>query len=397
MMNKVQLGVFFGSRSCEHEVSIISALQVMNAADKEKYDVVPVYISTKGQWYTGEGLRDIKSFTPFKEDAKDIIPVSLDMTPGSGALLAYEQKKGLFGGLQQRVAGRVDCAVLVMHGMHGEDGTLQGMLELANLPYTSSGVAGCAIGMDKIVMKQFFRGEDLPLVPGQWYSRDAWEKDADAVLAEAEKIGYPIFVKPANLGSSIGVSRATYREELAEAFAVAFSFDRRVLAEKGLTHMIELNCAVLGYGDEVEASVLEMPKSDGFLDFMTKYMQGNKLGEGMASLARIVPAPIDDSLRDKIQNMSKDIFHLLDCKGVIRIDYMFDIDSESLYINEINTIPGSMAYYLWEASGLSFTKLIDKMVGYAWKAHEEKNANNFAFESDILKGVVLGTKSGAKG
>ena len=398
MMPKLQLGVFFGSRSCEHEVSIISAVQMMQNADKEKYDVIPVYISTKGIWYTGEKLKDIASYTPFNENAAGIEQVTLDLTPGSGALVAYRQSKGLFGGMKQEVVARLDCACLVFHGMHGEDGTLQGLLEMANIPYTSPGVASSAIGMDKILMKQFFRGADLPVLPSQWYSAYQWQENAAEVTDAIEKeLGYPVFVKPANLGSSIGVSRADNREKLAEALELAFSYDRRVLVEKGLDKPIELNCAVMGYDGRCRASVLEMPNTGGdFLSFADKYLNGAGSTKGMAALARLVPAPIEDSLRDEIQELSKRIFTLMDCKGVVRIDYMFDSATQKVYITEINTIPGSLAFYLWEAGGMSYREAIDEMVKFAMAAHKDKNRNSYAFESNILKNVKLGGKAGGK-
>ena len=397
-MSKKQLGVIYGSRSCEREVAIISAVQLMNAVDTEKYDVVPVYIDERGNWYTGEALRNIAAYKNFSGTGKGIEKVSLDMTSGSGALLAVRPGKGLFGKTEQVIVARVDVFVIVMHGLNGEDGTLQGMLELANIPYTSTGVAVSAVGMDKIMMKQFFRGGDLPTLPGTWSTRSEYAADAEKVFAEAEKqLGYPVFVKPANLGSSIGVSRANNREELKDALDLAFEYDRRVLIEKGLDKPIELNCSVMGYDDFVEASPIEMPlSSEEFLDFGEKYL-ANGGSKGMASLHRVLPAPIEDSLRDEIQELSRRIFRMMDCKGVVRIDYMFDRKEEKIWITEINTIPGSLAFYLWAEAGLPYGNLIDKMVEFAEKAYEDKNSSNYAFTSDILKSVSLGGSKGTKG
>ena len=397
-MAKTQLGVLFGSRSCEREVAIISAVQLMNHVNAEDYDVIPVYISEQGIWYTGEALRDISTYTPFDPAKKGITQVALDITAGSGALLAMKPGKGLFGHAEQVVVARLEVCVVVMHGLNGEDGTLQGMLELANLPYTSTGVAGSAIGMDKIMMKQFFRGAELPVLPGVWHTRAQWDRNRDEVLDHVEQaLGYPVFVKPANLGSSIGVSRADDREGLIDSLELAFDYDRRVLIEQGLDKPIELNCSVLGYDDEVEASPIEMPLSgEEFLDFREKYMASGG-SKGMASLHRVLPAPIEDSLRDRIQQMSCDIFRMLDCKGVVRIDYMFDRATEQLFITEINTIPGSLAFYLWENAGVKYSKLIDRMVACARRAHEDKNLRNYAYTSDILRSVSLGGAKGSKG
>ena len=397
-MSKTQLGVIFGSRSCEREVAIISAVQLMNNVNSEKYDVIPVYISEQGMWYTGEALRKIETYKHFNPDAKGIEQVHLDITAGSGALLATRPGKGLFSKPEQVVVARLEVCVVVMHGLNGEDGTLQGMLELANLPYTSTGVAGSAIGMDKIMMKQFFKGADLPVLPGVWYTRSMWEANRNAILEDAEQqLGYPVFVKPANLGSSIGVSRADDREGLEDSLDLAFDYDRRVLVEKGLDKPIELNCSVLGYDDDVEASPIEMPISaEKFLDFKEKYLASGG-SKGMASLHRILPAPIPEELRDRIQALSCDIFRMMDCKGVVRIDYMWDRNSDEIYITEINTIPGSLAFYLWENTGVKYSQLIDRMVMCAQRAHEDKNLRNYAFTSDILKSVSLGGSKGAKG
>ena len=396
-MSKTQLGVIFGSRSCEREVAIISAVQLMNHVNVEAYDVIPVYISEQGVWYTGAPLRKIETFRHFNPDAPGIERVELDMTAGSGALLSTRPGKGLFGHPTRVMVARLEVCLVVMHGLNGEDGTLQGMLELANLPYTSTGVAGSAIGMDKIMMKQFFRGAGLPVLPGAWFTRSRWEAAREQVLDEVEaQLGYPVFVKPANLGSSIGVSRADHREGLADSLDLAFDYDRRVLVEKGLDRPIELNCSVLGYDDEVEASPIEMPISaEKFLNFKEKYLASGG-SKGMASLHRVLPAPITEELRDRLQQLSCDIFRMLDCKGVVRIDYMWDRATEDVFITEINTIPGSLAFYLWENAGVKYQTLIDRMVRCARRAHEDKNSRNYAFTSDILKNVSLGAK-GAKG
>ena len=394
---KKQIGVIFGSRSCEREVAIISAVQLMRHADPEKYDIIPVYIDEAGSWYTGEVLKNIESYKPFKPDQKGITKVFPDLSSGSGALLTHTKGSGLLAKEKIEIAARIDVYIIVMHGLNGEDGTLQGLMELANVPYTSTGVAGSALGMDKIMMKQFFRGGDLPVLPGISISRTEYLANEQETLEKAEKeLGYPVFVKPANLGSSIGVSRADDREGLKDSLELAFEYDRGVLIEQGLNKPIELNCSVLGYDNDVEASPIEMPiNQDEFLDFKDKYLASGG-SKGMASLHRVLPAPIEDELRDKIQEMSKTIFRMLDCKGTVRIDYMFDKDRGKLYITEINTIPGSLAFYLWENAGMSYSRMIDKMIECAEKAHEDKNRANYAYTSDILNGVCFGAK-GAKG
>jgi len=395
-MSKLQLGVFYGSRTCEHDVSIISAVQLMRAANREKYDVIPVYISKQGEWYTGDALLDIATYTNFDPSKKGIQRVNLDITSGSGALTYVEHGKGLFAKDREVVAARLDCVIPVFHGMHGEDGSIQGLLELCNLPYSSAGVGASAMGMDKVYMKQFFRGAGFPVLPSTWYLRRAWDDDRNAVMDSIEKeLPYPVFVKPASLGSSIGVSRANDRAGLEEALELAFDFDRKVLVEQGLNKPLELNCSVLGYNGNASASEIEMPVTGGdLLTYMDKY--GASASKGMASLKRVLPAPIEPELKEKIQKLSVDIFNNMDCKGVVRIDYMYDADSNGLYITEINTIPGSMAFYLWEATDLPYSQMIDKLVEYAFESKKDKDDSNYAYASSILSDVSLGGKAGPK-
>lgn len=391
------LGIIFGSRTCEHEVSIISALQLIKAVDRSKYNVIPIYIDPKGDWYVGAKLEDIKTYVNF-DTTKDILKVELDLHPGSGALIYYAPSKGLFRKTEKKVYSNIDCVIPVLHGMNGEDGTIQGLFELANIPYASSRVASCAIGMDKVLMKSFFRGLGMPLVDDLWFTVDEWEKDKIKCLLDIEeKLSYPVFVKPANLGSSIGVSKACNKDQLIEALLLAFSFDRKVLVEKGINNPIELNCSVLGDTRKAIASEIEMPVTGGnVLGFIEKYMAGNNSTKGMAALKRVLPAPIDQSLKEKIQNISLAIFKNLDCKGVVRIDFMFEPDTENIYITEINVIPGSMSYYLWQESNITYPELIDTLVDVAMHAHLQKLNLHYSFESNILQSNLSG-KIGFKG
>ena len=397
-MGKIQLGVLYGSRSCEHEVSIISAVQLMRNVNREKYDLIPLYITTQGEWFTGDALLDMETYRPFRGDQKGLRRVSLDLTANSGVLTTVEHSGKLFGGDRVTVVAKLDVVIPVFHGLHGEDGSIQGLMELCNLPYASSGVGACAIGMDKVYMKNYFRSQSFPVLPDCWFLRSAWREDEEAILsAIEEKLAYPVFTKPACLGSSIGVSRADDREELRKALELAFEFDRKVLVEKGINKPVELNCSVLGGNGKAQASEIEMPISEGeLLDFGTKYLASGG-SKGMASLKRILPAPIDEELRSRLQELSRQVFLSMDCKGVCRIDYMVEKETGEVYITEINTIPGSMSYYLWEKSGLSYPELIDQLVEIAREAQEEKDSNHFAFTSDILSGVSFGGKSGKLG
>ncbi|MDY6072704.1 MAG: D-alanine--D-alanine ligase family protein [Eubacteriales bacterium] len=394
----INLGVLYGSRAPEHEVSIISALQLMKSCDKNKYNVVPVYINKEGDWYTGDGLFDINTYSDFESNKTKLSKVELDLHPGSGALVQFKQSKNIFRGSEKIVVASLDCVIPVFHGSHGEDGTIQGLLELANIPYASSRVAACAIGMDKVIMKTFFRGFNIPLADDLSFTVEEWNKEKNSFIRNIEdKLGYPVFVKPANLGSSIGVKKVNDLEELTRALDLAFILDRKVLIEKAVKNPIELNCSVLGDSRDAKASEIEMPITGGdLLGFTEKYLGGANSRKGLASLKRILPAPIDNELKSEIQKLSLKIFKKLDCKGVVRIDYMFEPETEKLYLTEINTIPGSLSYYLWEKSGISYSELIDKLVDIANYAHLQKLNLNFSYESNILKNNSF-TKLGSKG
>lgn len=386
----LNLAVIFGSRAAEHDVSIISGLQILENADKSKYNAFPVYISRKGEWFVGEPLRKVETYKNFNPEAKGITRVILPPVPGMNGFYTLGQG-GLFGAKTQKVAD-VDCALLALHGMHGEDGTIQGLFELANIPYTSCGVTGSAVGMDKVIMKAVFQSMGLPVLESTFCSRDEWRADPAAVTARAEALGYPLYVKPANLGSSIGISRAADRASLEQAMEVACSYDRRILIEKGLEKPIEINCACMGFGGKAMPSLCEQPVSwDAFLSFDQKYMRG--AGKGMESLGRKIPAPVSEEMTKKIQAFTVRIFQMLDCKGVVRVDYMIDPKTEALYVCEINTIPGSFAFYLFEPMGISFRQLVDQLVEYAHEALVQKNESTFAYDSEILTKMMNGTKT----
>lgn len=402
-MSKMNIAVFFGSRSCEHDVSIISALQFMEAAQAADYQVIPVYISRDGLWYTGEELKQIETFRHFDPMARGITRVTLDVTANAGDLWAWPpQRTGLLAKVPAPIA-HIDCAIPVLHGLHGEDGTLQGLFEMANIPYASSGVLGSSVGMDKIAMKQVLRGAGYPVLDSVWFTREEMEKDREAVIAGVEgRIKYPVFVKPASLGSSIGVSRANDRAELEAALDLAASYDHRILVEVGVRAPVEINCAALGYGEDVQTSVLEMPvpaTGDRFLNFFEKYLRNagvkGESSRGMKSLSRVVPAPIGEEMTERITTMTREIFKLLDCCGTIRVDFMFD-ENDVLYVNEPNTIPGSLAFYLWKECGVGFPELVDRMVESAMRRHADKNRNVYAYDSTILQKVAAGIK-GSKG
>ena len=389
------IGVIYGSRTCEHDVSIISALQAAQALNKQKYTVTYIYIGREGNWYTGEALADIKFYERF-DPAKvtRVIPAG-----ENDKLVLYHlpEKKKLFGGAGAERVATLDVVMPVLHGLTGEDGTLQGMLELFNVPYTSAGVMGSAVGMDKITMKLLFKGCGFPVVEGVWFDRGRWSRERDGVMDECEdKLGFPLIVKPANLGSSIGINIAHDRQQLEDAIETAVAYDHRVLVEKAITPLREVNCAVLGYGDDVETSELEMPVTqEEFLTFEGKYTRNAKGAGGMASQVRVIPAPISEKAAQTVRDLAVRAFHAMDLKGVVRIDFILD-ENENVFINEANTIPGSLAFYLWEPKGISFAALLDGMVECAFSAWADRKASVFSHDSTLLANIVHGSK-GAKG
>ncbi|MBR3929401.1 MAG: D-alanine--D-alanine ligase [Clostridia bacterium] len=396
---KLRLAVVYGSRTCEHDVSIISALQAAQNADRNEYDVIYVYIDKNGEWYTGERLADIAFYRNF--DPRAVVRVLPMGANGKLRLMQHPDDK-LFPIGRLRQIAEADVVMPVMHGMNGEDGTLQGMLELWGVPYTSAGVLGSSLGMDKIAMKRMFKAVGLPVLNDTTVDRAEWKKDRKAVLTRVmSALSFPVYVKPANLGSSIGINRADDEVSLENAIDIAVSYDRRVLIEKGVSDLMEINCSVLGYAGRAEASVTEMPvRWTDFLSFEEKYLRGAKGGakggsKGMTSLDRQMPAPISEEMTKKVEALAITAFNALDCKGVCRIDFLVDKTTNEIFIGEINTIPGSLSFYLWEAKGVKFSELINKMVEYALLANAERNENVFSYSSSILNGSA-GTK-GAKG
>ncbi|MCC7367717.1 MAG: D-alanine--D-alanine ligase [Chloroflexi bacterium] len=386
---KLRVAVIFGSRSVEHEVSIISAIQAMDALDPRHYEPLPIYITKEGQWITGQELRRIDSFKDMPGLLARCKPVYLRPEPFGNRL--FMEESGPLGSKRTRVTV-VDAVFPVIHGTYGEDGTLQGLLELAAVPYVGAGVVGSAVGMDKIIMKAAFKAQGLPVVNYRWFTRTRWQSEADRVADELEgSLAFPLFVKPANLGSSIGISKATDRASLFDAIEVAAHYDRRLLVEEAFEGGIEVNCSVLG-NDDPQASVCEQPIAWAeILSYEDKYLRGGKGkagssgGEGMASLTRRIPAPIPADLTTEIQRLAVEAFKAVDCAGLARIDFLVQPETGRVAVNEINTMPGSLAFYLWEASGVPFPALVDRLVTLALERHRERQQTTFSFDSALLQ------------
>jgi D-alanine-D-alanine ligase len=386
---KKNLAVTFGGRTVEHDISIITANQLMHSADTNKYNVIPIYIDRDGKWYTGDKLMDVGYFKKFDPNAKGVTRVFLSCA-ADPTLYEYGKK--------QRPLCTIDVAIPAMHGLHGEDGTIQGVFELSDIPYSSAGVVGSSVGMDKIVMKAAFKGFGFPVLDAVNFERDEFYADGDAILDRIEhKLGYPVVVKPANLGSSIGINIAKNRDALAFALDVAAKYDRRLLVEKAVVSIKEVNCSVMGTPADAKVSAIEEPVSSGaLLGFEDKYLRSEGGSKGMKSLGRKIPADISEEMAAEVRRLSLELFKALDLKGVVRIDYIIDTAENKLYVNEVNTIPGSFAFYLWEPVGVSFSSLVDALVAIAERQMREKKKSEFAFDSTVLQKVASGMKIGAK-
>ncbi len=394
---KTKVAVLFGGRSVEHEVSVISGLQAFAALNREKYDAIPVYITKNNEFYTGEGIGEIASYENIDaclRAATRVLPVPAN---GCVELLRYPLKK--FG---NNVVASFDVALPVVHGTNVEDGTLMGMLEMLGVPYAACDVTSSAVGMDKYLMKAALRQAGVPVLDAVTYTGKQYALDSAAVTADVEsKLAYPVIVKPVNLGSSVGISKAKNHDELLAALDTAFGFAPRVLVEHAVPHLREINCAVLGDADEAIASVCEEPVSSGdILDFSEKYLSDGTKSSGMTSLKRRCPAELPDGMTEEVQRLAVKTFQALGCSGVSRIDFLNDAESGELWVNEINTIPGSLAFYLWEAAGIPFDQLLDRMIELAFKRQRERSALTFSYDTNLLslrcaKGAK-GAKSGGK-
>lgn len=380
---KTKVGVIFGGLSVEHEVSVISALQAIKALDENKYEAIPLYISKDNEWYTGEDLKDIEQYKELKELLEKSEKVTL-MTSDDNKVVVQKKQTSLFG---KKMNKEIDVIFPVIHGTNGEDGSLQGLLEMLRIPYVGCDVVSSGVGMDKVMMKQILNDSGVAIVDYHWFYSTYWLNNQDAVKAEANKIGYPVIVKPANLGSSVGISKAYDDEELEEAVNLAIEYSHKVVIEKMISNLTEVNCSVIGDYESVESSVLEeVLSSEDILTYQDKYQSGGKGGDtkGMESTNRVIPAEISEDQTSTVKKLAEQTFKILGCNGVSRIDFLIDKETETAYVNEINTIPGSLSFYLWEPSGKDFTQLTDELIQLALKRQREREKLNFSIDSNLF-------------
>lgn len=377
---KIKVGVIFGGETVEHEVSIISAVQAMANIDTNKYDIVPIYISKDRVWYTGKMLTDIEIYKDMDLLKRYAKKVSLCKKDGCFYLI---NTHGLF----RRNIAEIDVAFPIVHGINVEDGTLQGYLDSVGIPYVGSRVLGAALGQDKVVMKQIFEQENIPIVPYVWFFDSEYLTNKEEINKKISKLGFPVIVKPANLGSSIGISIANNLEELEECIDDAINYDIKIVVEKVIENMTEVNCSVLGNYQNQNVSVLEeVMGNDEFLTYQDKYLGSSKMkgSKGMASTNRIIPARISEDLTTSIKETSKKVFRVLNLSGVCRIDYLIDKKKNKFYVNEPNTIPGSLSFYLWEPIGKKYNELLDEMINIAVKDYKNRSRKTYSFDSNIL-------------
>lgn len=403
---KIKLGIIFGGKSVEHEISIITGNQAINAVNQEKYEIVPIYISKKGLMYTGSELLDLNNYRDLNALLSKVTQITLVNDGEKINLVRFPAKR-----FKNNILNTIDVAIPTMHGTNGEDGAIQGYLEILGVPYAGCDILASSVGMDKIMMRRVLKETGIPSLDYvSFYSLD-YINNPEQIMDEIEnKINYPVIVKAGNLGSSVGIKKAKDRIKLKEAIEYAIQFSDRIMVEKAIEHLREINCSVIGDPVDAEASECEEPfGTDEILSYSDKYMpgKGNKAGkmgtkisgnskeQGMAALDRKIPADITFERKKEIQDLAIKTFKTLGCSGVSRIDFMIDKDTDELYVNEINTIPGALSFYLWHATNLEFDKEIDKLVELAFKRQRQRQERTYSYDENILAMSGSG-KLGAK-
>ena len=399
---KIRVGVIFGGESVEHEVSIISAIQAMNKMDEEKYEIVPIYITKDREWYTGDMLKDIDVYQDFNLIKKYSKNVVLYYKNGSYVL----QSKGLF----KSVVKEIDIAFPIVHGTNVEDGVLQGYLQTIGIPYVGPNVYAAVAGQDKAIMKDIWKSLDIPMTEYVWFYDVDYRQNKEEVIKKVETLKYPVIVKPATTGSSVGINVCENETKLVEAIDEAIQYDSKIVVEEVVENLKEVNIAVMGNYEHQKVSVIEEVLSNNkFLTYTDKYIGGGKGkmkggvktpvkgSKGMASTSRKLPADLSEKTRKEVEDIAIRAFKGLGSAGNSRIDFLIDEKTNKVYINEINSIPGSLAFYLWDAKDINFTQVLDDMINIGIKDYKKRLSKTHSFESNILQGFAANGVKGAKG
>lgn len=391
---KTRVAMMFGGKSVEHEVSVISGIQAYMNMDTDKYDVIPVYMTKNNEMYIGDSIGDIESYKNIDELLKKSQRVIMINEDGRVKLVQYPVKK-----LGKNVEVGIDVAFPVVHGTNVEDGGFQGYLKTMGIPFVGCDVTASAIGMDKYITKLVLKESNVPVLDARLYTLSDYA-DMESMMNDIENVfGYPVIVKPVNLGSSVGISVAKSRVELANSVDDAFRYATKVLVEHAITNLREINCSVLGDENDAIASECEEPlHTKDILSYEDKYVSNAKGSgsKGMASVSRRIPAELTPEKREEVRELAVRSFKALGCNGVSRIDFMIDADTDKLYFNEINTIPGSLAFYLWEPVGVPYKELLDRMIQLALKRERTEESLTFTFDTNILNQASFGGSKGSK-
>lgn len=376
----MKIGVFFGSRSPEHDVSIITGQLIISGLRDLGHEVIPVYISKYGQWFAGEELGNIDFFKQ-----KDYLSklnsqrFGLDLSQKNKFVL---HKQSLFGGKQYEI----DLAFPAFHGQNGEDGTIQGLFELMNIPYVGCDVASSAIAMDKVLTKLMYEKFGIPTTKFRYFDKKTWEENSVNLIKEIEsELKYPIFVKPPRLGSSIGITKVENTQDLQYAIEVALHYDTKVLIEEGVKNLMDITIAVMGNRDLITSKIQESSFSDEFFSYEEKYINEGGAQLGNADKKIIIPARLDDKTTKEIEETAKTIYREIGCSGLSRVDFLYDKEAKKYFANEINTLPGTLYHHLWKESGIDMKDLLTRLVNLAKEKYDEKQKLNTTFESEILK------------
>ena len=400
---KIKVGVIFGGESVEHEVSVISAMQAMNKLDQEKYEIIPIYITKDREWYTGEMLKDIEVYQDLSLIKKYGKNVVLYYRDGSFVL----QKKSF----PRTIVGEVDIVLPIVHGTNVEDGGLQGYLQTIGVPFVGSDVYASVVGQDKVFMKDIWKNAKLPMTDYVWFYDIDYKQDSDEVIKKVEKLSYPVIVKPATTGSSVGIAVCGNREELVSAIDDAIQYDKKILVEEVVQNLKEVNIAVMGnYEHQKVSEIEEVLSANKFLTYADKYIGDGKgklkgvktpvkgASKGMASANRKLPAELSEKVRKEVEDVAREAFRALGSSGNSRIDFLVDEKTNKVYINEINSIPGSLAFYLWEAKEIDFSTVLDEMINIGVKDYKKRVSKTHSFETNILQGFAAhGGVKGLKG